>query len=405
MFKKIKNLIRLANLVNFKDTSAKIQSCDVLLFCHDNDRGLDINGQAYSPLLDSVKEYLENQGYTTQTIAHPWSRLTGKAAFGHPVAINRKYLMARLLKGVGRVNSLEQFYQTIVSQSSPKMIITIGCSDELCRVARDLKVLHAELLHGIGYDKLPWGWDRKNKQDLPQEILTLDELSTRTFRELEKHNISVRQIAHPFFKRFTEDGLVTLPNDWRITEEKKFSKEILVSLQWGYAEDIDCYDEFKGILKNGLFYDSILKALEATQETVLWRFRLHPVHYRNASKYKIFLDLMEQLTKSYSNFEWLDSTYKPLPSVLMRVDGHLTMSSMSSYEAAYFGVPTLALCPTLRNSNLNASFLEDLENQGYLFKQEADLANILSWVSNVHKKKPLLVTYTGSENIFVNTVI
>ena len=72
----------------------QLRKSDILLFCHDASRGLNIAGKAYSPLLDSLREEFELNGYNCQSIAHVGSRLIGDKAYGNPTSFNKKYLLA-----------------------------------------------------------------------------------------------------------------------------------------------------------------------------------------------------------------------------------------------------------------------------------------------------------------------
>ena len=45
--------------INFKDSVSSITPCDVLLFCHDADRGVTLNQLPYSPLMDSLGDELK----------------------------------------------------------------------------------------------------------------------------------------------------------------------------------------------------------------------------------------------------------------------------------------------------------------------------------------------------------
>lgn len=391
---KIKNYLSILKKINFKDTSNDIHPCDVLLFCHDVDRGASLNNKAYSPLIDSVKDQFEESGYSCISIAHPWSVIIGNAGYGSPIAINRSYFIAKVFSKLSRGFGYKadvKFYERIIKKSKAKVIITIGCSNELCEASRNMKVFHAELLHGIGYTPMPWGWENKDKIHLPQAILSLDEVSTKTFSELEKHDVLIKEIPHPFLSRFQESKLDKIPPEWvPRKKELKYQKEILISLQWGYAAGIDEHEIFKGFLPNGLFYDELKEVIRKTKDTVFWRFRFHPVQYRQPDKYKKLFAFMDGLVKENKNCDWKESTYIPLPSLLIQCSGHITMSSMTNYEAAYLGVPTLALCPSLRNGGIYEDFFEDLVEQGYVSKQSAEESNIINWINTVKKKESLL---------------
>lgn len=407
MIKKLTILIEILKSINFKDNINSITPCDVLFFCHDVDRGITLNNQAYSPLIDSIKDDLESKGYKCLSIAHPWSKITGIAGYGEPININSYFLFAKIIKKIfGRFGFTPELklYEIIIMKAKPKIIITIGLSNALCEVARRTGVFHVELLHGIGYTPIPWDWDRKEKRNLPQGILSLDPVSTKTFSELKKHDVLIKEVAHPFLRRFDEINISNIPPEWLPNKTKeRYDKEILVSLQWGYTDGIDEIDAFKGILPNGLFYKEIEKVIKLTCKTVYWRFRMHPVQYRQPKKYKKIFDFIKSFVESNENCDWEESTYIPLPGLLMQCSGHITMLSMVSYEAAYLGVPTLALCPTLRNDGAYKTMFNDLVEQNYLLKQPSQVDTILEWVNNTEKIAPLLKSLNDSE-VTIDTV-
>lgn len=395
MINKIKCYLSKLKGIKFSDTTNLLRTCDVLFFCHDVDRGVSLNNKAYSPLIDSVRDELEEQGYTCVSIAHPWSRLTGKHSHGEPIAINRPHFLAKVLKKIFPLANVRpdlKLYKNILTKTKPKVIITIGCHNELCEAARDMHIFHLELLHGIGYTPIPWGWEKKQKQHLPQGILSLDSVSTHTFSELGKYGVVIKEIKHPFLNRFQQDKLNRIPQEWQPKKkDSKFEKEILISLQWGYAQNVDEHDFFKGTLTNGLFYEELAEVIKLTHDKIFWRFRFHPVQYRQPEKYKNLFDFIDEFVKRNENCEWQESTYLPLPSLLINCSGHVTMSSMSNYEAAYMGVPTLALCPSLREGGVYEHFFNDLIDEGYLQKATSQTDTILKWVSSSEKKRPLLI--------------
>jgi hypothetical protein len=387
-----KKIFRLAKVINFNDTTCSLKLCDVLLFCHDVDRSVTLHNRAYSVLLDSIRVDLESSGLSCISIAHPWSRLTGREGYGSPVAMNRSYFFSLAIKKIFKAFGLNlnvNPYERIIGKAKPKIIITIGCNNALCEAARKLNVFHAELLHGIGYAFIPWGWDRKETRYLPQAIIALDTFSIDTFSALQKKGIVLKQIAHPFFNRFNGSNLNLLPAEWKLSSIKS-RKEILVTLQWGHAPDIEGHDPSRVILPNGLFYTEIEEVVRRTRELIFWRFRFHPVQYRQKEKYRKLFDFMNDFVLRNDNCEWEESTYKPLPSLLLRCDGHITMNSKSSYEAAYFGVQTIALSPTLRANGLHANYFEDLVREKYLSKIEVDVNRIYMWALSVNKKEPMV---------------
>lgn len=393
--------------IKSKDTLDLITPCDVLIFCSDLNRGVTLNNQAYSSLIDSVKDDIQAKGFTSISVAYPGSVLTGRKGYGNPISINRSYLSAKILTTLFYRFGLRldiKLYERIINKSNPKLIVSISCNSLLCEAARNLEVFHAELLHGIGYNAIPWDWDKKEKKHLPQCILSLDEVSTQSFSELQRHNIIIKNIPHPFLRRFQGEYIKKIPNEWLPSKRKnQYNKEILISLQWGYTPGIDELELFTGVLANGLFYDEIEEVIKRTHGTIFWRFRFHPVQYRQPEKYKKLFRFIEIFVGKYENCDWEESTYMPLPSLLSRSSGHITMSSMASYEAAYLGVPTLALGPSLIEGKAHENLFDDLVTQNYLIKQSPQADNILEWVNSVEKKEPLLDSLSEKESQ-VNTV-
>lgn len=391
MLNKLKNYWKFLKTVNFKDTSKNLKKCDVLLFCHDADRGVTLNNKAYSPLIDSVQNKLKIEGYSCQTIAHPFSKLIGNWAYGFPITINRSYLKALVLNKILKNNNLVKYYEDLFKAANPRIIISIGCNDEFCLAARNLNIYHFELLHGIGYTPMPWDWDKKEKENLPQGILSLDAVSTNTFNELKLKGLDVYQINHPFLSRFNLKNNIELPEEWILNDiDQKYTKTILVALQWGYAPSIDELDIYKGILNNGLFFEEIESIIKETKDSIFWRFKFHPVQYRQQKKYKKLFNIVDNFIKEFKNCEWKESTFLPLPSILGTCDGHITMSSMSSYEAAYLGVRTLALCPTLQKGGIYENMFEDLVKKGYLVKEKPNKVKICNWINELTRLEPLL---------------
>lgn len=392
---RLKSAISLFLKASNKDTIEAIDKSDVLLYCHDSNRGINLKNKPYSPLIDSLKDEFESQGYSCITIATPISKFIGNKGYGNPVAINRGFLinygLNYILKYLG-YKPLVAFYEKLFKKADPKFIISIGCNDSFCEAARNLGIFHAELLHGIGYTPIPWGWDEKEKLNLPQCILTLDPVSTHTFSNLSDIGVTIKEIQHPFLKRFDELNIDRLPKEWLpVYNNKSEQKEILISLQWGHCYEIDGIEIYKDIVENGLFPKELEHIINLNYLNVLWRFRLHPVLFRQPKKYKKLLDYINDFVESHSNCEILESTYLPLPAILSSCSGHITLCSMVSYEAAYLGVPSLALSPILRDCNSDYYHMfDDLVESKHLLKVEPNIDFIINWLQSVKKTDPLL---------------
>jgi hypothetical protein len=397
LIKKLQNFILNIKAIMVKDGMSMLQQADVLLICHDVDRGINFRGKAYSPLIDSVREDLENRGLRCQVVAHPWSCLVGSRAWGSPIAMNRSYLWARFISNISKKISLQpkntgflfRFYVGMIKKSAARLVITIGAPESLCNATRSLGVCHAELLHGIGYTFVEWGWDNRQSSDLPTLVLSLDSISTNTFRVLEPKGVEVLQIPHPFLKRFIAKKFINeLPQEWRpptIKSTEDYKKVILVALQWGYDGELP---EYKNILENKLFPDVLVDIIKETKNDIFWRFRFHPVQLRT-KKYKKQIQYVDRLCRESSNCDWEWSSSAPMPTVLSQCQGAISMSSMSVYDAAYMGVPSLLLCPTLRQGGVANDWFVDLVNTGYVTKGAMIKNEIHQWILSTNKMEPL----------------
>lgn len=380
-------------LFKFHSDLKKITKCDVLFYLGDSNRTILLDGKAYSALIDPIRERLEINGFSTNVIAKPFSEKFGSKAYGKPFCINRDFLFSILKRKFLGNRVHDELFRIIFSNSAPRLIVTIGSNEFLARAARYLNIPHAELLHGIGYPFLPWGWGDVPECNLPQIIFSLDPISTKTFSELSHKNIYVREVVHPFYEKYIYNNDVVTPAEWEGLKKKSnnFKRTVVFTLQWGYANGIDVKTNFANILDNGMFPCYIEEAIDRTQEDILWVFKLHPVHIGNPYKYRKLYKILESLELKYKNVIYEKVTHIPLPLVLKDASAHITMCSMSSYEAAYIGVKTLALCPTLRRGGAYFGYFEDLVNAHYLTKENLSVDNLVNWVNEVDRVPPFLI--------------
>lgn len=376
------------------DQSKDLNKCDLLFICHDADRPLKLKGEAYAPLIDSIREDFEQRGFKCISVAHYGSKLTGKRAYGNPLSVNRKQLryliIGRLISllRIDKVFKKPSFYKYLLKKINPRIVFTIGAPDQLCYEARLKDILTVEILHGIGYKFIPWGWDEKSTDYLPKAILSLDKVSSTSFSSLSKQGINILTIPNPFLKRFLPSRLYLLPNEWKMVIGKNNKKKILVSLNWGYWGDHGEFSEFADILSNGLFYEELADLIR-DDLNVFWCFRLHPLQ-TTLKKYRNLRDFLDRFVKDNSNCEWIQSSSLPFPIVAAQCSGNIGMSSMSCYDAAAMGVPSLMLCPTIQPGGIHEDWFEDLENEGYVTKNIVDKKRLQNWVQAVEKIEPRL---------------
>ncbi|NLQ06208.1 hypothetical protein [Cylindrospermopsis raciborskii] len=256
-------------------------------------------------------------------------------------------------------------------------MITIGSPPEMCRSAKSRGIPVFELLHGIGYDPVPWGWDQALACNLPTGILSLDNVSTKTFTSLHSKGVHVKQIPHPFFRRFLDpEARQKLPPQWQDYPAWLPTDKIIILVS----------------LSCGLVPDEVIDAVDQTHDSIFWLFRLHPVQLRQ-NQYNHHRQFLERLTKNHPNCEWRESSVLPLPLILSYCSGHLTMSSMTTYDAAFMGVKSLLLCPTLKDN----SMFSDLRSSGFAELGNFDVASIIKWVTTIKRCSHKFTTSTNSD--------
>jgi hypothetical protein len=409
----IEKLRKLLLALRSPDTINKITKCDVLLICLDVDRGDLKFGLPYSKLLDSMQEDLKEKGYVCKQFAPPFSLIVGKKAWAEPYSANRLFWTIHLLCKYKKLISSKQncsaspfdyaahvIYKKVLEKSQPKFILVIGASSILCQEARKLKIPVLELLHGIGYDSVKWGWDNEPVENLPTHILSLDPVSTESFLQLNEKGIKIIEIPHPWYIRF-EKGMEKSNIDPKWLERPnsipRDKKVILISLTWGYDGDHAPYDYYANILPNGLLPEELLEVIKKTENEIFWCLRRHPVQVRNI-KYDSQIDFLNNLVSECPNSEWEESTSITLKALIPVCDGHISMMSMTSYEAASMGVKSLLLCPILKAGRENANLFSDLEVEGYIVKVDSNANYIYEWVTNVEKTNPRLFTTVTQSN-------
>ena len=390
-------------------------SFDFLLICHDVDRGDIKEGLPYSKLIDSLYEEFMGKGYNCLQVAFPDAQLVDEKAWGKPlrfenffynefffnkILIKLTTILTRIFKIEIKINRIfipknhTNNWLKIFQIIQPKVIFSIGASSEMCCAAKRIRIPVVEVLHGIGYRRIEWGWEQKNYYELPDFILCLDSISKKSFMPLEYKGIIIKEIPHPWYKRFSmkipphniDSTWLNCPCSIPVV-----NKVVLVSLQWGYAGDHGEHTEFSNIVPNGLLPDELVRAIEDTKQEVFYCIRRHPVQLRR-KKYKKQVAFLDKFVSTHLNCEYIDSSKSTLVSLLQKVDGHITLSSMVSYEAAMMGVKTLLLCPTVLAGGKNESLFEDLVSKGYASKILPEKNKIINWIDHLYKISPLSLT-------------
>jgi len=394
----IKKVIHALWSLRYQDTYQKLQKCDILLISHENDLGITKNNKAYSPLIDSLFEKLEACGWQCARFLLPYTHMDENQAFASPVRANRRLFFLMLLYKVSvlfklhnikcnflrfEAFTISSFYKELFQEIECKCIIGIGLNSHICKAANELGIFSVEVAHGIGLPQLPLEMRLAKQNELPKGIITFDSITFETFSKFLSKDIEVKYIPHLWLNRFEPEVRCNLPLEWveKISIDKKYEKTILLTLQWGYDGE---FSHFNDIIKNGILSSCIEEVIKETKNNIFWLIRLHPIQLRD-QKYSKHRKYIDNLTQTLSNCEWQKASTLPLPSVLLQCDGHLTMSSMASYEAAFMGIKTLLLCPTLKNNGIYKHYFDDLKTLNMAKLGNLNKDEIMQWSYSIER--------------------
>ena len=389
---------------------------DFIVFCHDTHRADIINKKYYSKIMDSLIEIFNLYKFNSLSIALPYSKRIKEKTWGNAYSINNILRISRLPNRIIRPfknskiffiqkfsNRLIHFFETklyekLISFSEAKAVFCIEANIPLCRAARNKKIKIVEVLHGIGYQLIPWNLDKRKEFELPTEIWCLDIKSKNTFLPLKEKGVEIKEIPHPWYSRIPKNNY---QNEWTKkipivldTEEFFIPKNyisVLVTLTHGYDNDHSPdHEEYKGILDNGLIPNELIKAIKISNKEIFWCLRRHPKQIQD-SRNKHQIKFLEKLSKKYNNIEWKLSSKLPFSTIIKRMKANIQMSSMNCYDCALFGVQSLVMCPTTFKNGIHENLFDELEKLNYVKKEKANAENIIEFIKSSKLMKPIKI--------------
>lgn len=380
---------------------AYLTASDFLIVANDADFGFELEKKRFSQILDSISILLSLEGYRLSHVGIAPFTFSQRETFHQYFTFNFSYYLSKIKKILPFLKSEEQIWLEIFSTVRPKAVIAIGGSRDMWRVAHSLGIIKIEIMHGVGYtiEDMKFYYHQsmsESETNIADYFLALDELSFNslsTFFSL--GNKKVFQVYHPlysiqdFISKRIESSFMDFIEYLKYLKYNE-KKIVLFSSQWGYGGE---YAELNGIVDNGLFPDELIRALKKNDAYLL--FRLHPVlksSYRKSS----VISLLNKTIKEFDCMEFDFSSKMPLSILLSYCDLHITLMSSTAYEAAWRGIPTLGLCPTLKEGMPKEASFVDLEEKGYFTRGSIDENFISVWINTSSKKRPLS---HDSENI------
>ena len=362
----------------------KIPSADILLICHDDNRGFEFNGKKYSHLIDSINERLIAEGLLTITIASPFSHFDGDSAFGNVWTINGLIARASLVRKISKLchgmkknkkDEVVDAWFKILRQIKPKRILGIQPSRELCIAAKKLGIWVADVQHGILADDGYYGLKNRIHYDdpgWPDALLAWNEESTNWINRESNGMVVGLTVGNPWHLRFVYprecDSLLNQLKHSLLS--LSFKRPILVTLTWGMAE-------YGGYPEIGI-PQALIDVIQNNNLPYYWWIRIHPVQL-NSSNSEQTINILSELFKNCPKVSWEECTKQPLPLVLSYATLHITMMSATTIEAEWYGVKTALL---YEDENLLRTFLGSQISRGFAQVVPPERGAIIDWIES-----------------------
>ncbi len=340
----------------------------IIGFCGDWDKSQKTKGKAFAPFLEpflaAVTQHQILRINRENSKINYWR--TWKISI--PLNFFTRWIQSKKRKNV-------RFWHLVFRLLRPRCVFAIEPTPEMCYLAQKYKTKLVEILHFYGLDssdpKYGLAFEkRQHRLFRPEYNVVFDEKSYQTRKEIDHLHGSKSFLCKP---------LIFLPQ----IPKNQVRPQILYTCQWGYDGE---YPFLNGILKNGFIPEVILETIKK-DESIKWLIKLHPVQIQSPKKSKYISILQDSLGKE-KNWQWQKPSSHSIWENLSQVDLHVTMSSATVYEAAFVGINSLALCPSLLSGGIYQNHYSELVEKGYLEKINLKTTGLKQKVDLGIKKKP-----------------
>ncbi len=351
-----------ANTLSFKgiflaitqSRASQLKPVEVLFWCHDNQRNAWFEGKRYAPLIDTIIDQIDGK-VSHMTLAGPFSRFFGASCYGNVVMYNRILLLAYIKRLIVQQtltikkvknDAVVKAWKKILDKTTPKAIIGITPSPELCIAAREKQIWIADMQHGV----LAPGnfYDAKKRANIdqqgwPDEILCWDQYSKDFVEANLVPYVSPRVIGHPAFFSRANKGSVELPDDPEADGEKI---AVLVTLTWHLPALYTNDPVFQAIGMPSALADYI----KIRGNFCRWNLRMHPAQAMKR-KVEVFREL-QNIFQDMDNVHWEQCNSETLHDAFTKSSVHITFDSASAREAAILGINTAILDDHVENAKI-----------------------------------------------------
>lgn len=392
MLKSVLKAVKIFFSISYKSYKNNSDKKSILYGCKDIDRYAIKDGKLFSPILASIQGYFDSD-FEVVNITQSVSKFYSKEILNGHINLNFLLIIDIIVKpfffiiGRRKKKSLKvSVYRKILLKNKVKLVVSIQPPHALCIAAHDLGIKVAEPMHGFNFsasDKIFLNqFDGVEDYLLPDYFIAFDDQTYQTLNIILKNRkVEVILMPHPWHCECLKTESALIDKSQLVSISKLNSdKVILLSLQWGYDGEREILNN---IIPNGILHDSVIDVIK-NHENIFWLIRLHPIQLKERF-YHRHRKFIADLCAKYENTEFVDASIAPLPLLLKQVNGHLTMSSGSAGEAALMNIPSLMLCPTLREGGALCGSFDHPSIENLISFSEPTSSNIYNWISSLNE--------------------
>jgi len=320
---------------------------DVLFLCQDVHRHSMKDGRKYSPLIDSLIDYIneKNGKLRIATLAAPFSKDFGQGCYSKVYNANN-YVLYGIIKRFIKIGSLELLdsindplvfeYEKLLKRLNCKIVIGIQPSVELCLAASRVGIKTFDVQHGLISDVNYYNINKRKKVNQcgwPNFVLCWDKESVLRLNKLSNNIVDSIIIGNPSYLEFSN---MSAKKEYLNTVTFKSDNKVYFLVTLTYHEYGSVFDD---VYYNDLGIPQNLVQIMRSTPDIFWRIRLHPVQRR--FHYKKINNLLKNIFQNQQNVDWDFASNANFKDAIDGCLGHLTVSSASALDAAILGIKTL----------------------------------------------------------------
>jgi len=284
----------------------KLNSLDVLVFCH----YADFNPDGSSRLLSSLEDDFQTKQLSHHKYVLP-SRTSRSKTLGLSNLTRSTFLFTALWRLSVRAlpkfpylhtlfaNQVKNKMVKLIKRERPRLVVVTGEFLPLNLAAAEVGVETVEILHGRNYQQIEWGYDARSTEELPNHLVCFDQQSLTTFTPIRRLGVELHHAKSQLPFKVEDSRVPPKATD-------KLSATVLVPGQWG-----------KGFIGPINFSNELLRNLITRLRTSSFKIRIifvpHPVQLIT-KRYRKDLQVISQLAEEYNHLV--------LPSNILRISVH-----------------------------------------------------------------------------------